>query len=105
MKGTRVNFITDYVFDFYPALILSKMLFKDVQVYYAPKIIYSIHPRDRQEHSTREPRNIFQYGHGIGIAFGRNFMIMLEGNWLFGDNESIDYTVNQFGIGVNLALH
>lgn len=105
MKGTRVGFITDYVFDFYPTLIFSKQIFKNVRVYYAPKIIYSIHPRDRQEHSTREPRQIFQYGHGIGLSFGDDFTIMPEGNWLFGDNEGIKYTVNQFGVAVNLRIH
>lgn len=105
MKGTRIGFITDYVFDFYPTLIFSKQIFENIRVYYAPKIIYSIHPRDRQEHSTREPRHIFQYGHGIGLSFGNNFTIMPEGNWVFGDNEGTKYTVNQFGLGVNLRIH
>lgn len=105
MKGTRVNFITDYVYDFYPTLLLSKKIFKNIRIYYAPKIIYSIHPRDRQEQSTREPRYVFQFGHGIGIAFGDRFIIMSEGNWLFGDNEGVDYTVNQFGLGVNLRVY
>lgn len=105
MKGTRVGFITDYVFDFYPTLIFSKQIFKNIRVYYAPKIIYSIHPRDRQEHSTREPRQIFQYGHCIGLSFGSNFTIMPEGNWVFGNNEGTKYTVNQFGVAVNLRIH
>lgn len=105
MKGTRIGFITDYVFDFYPTLIFSKRIFENIRVYYAPKIIYSIHPRDRQEHSTREPRHIFQYGHGIGLSFGNNFTIMPEGNWIFGNNEGTKYTVNQFGVGVNLRIH
>ena len=105
MKGTRVNFITDYVFDFYPTLLLTKKISDKVRIYYAPKIIYSIHPRDRQEHSNREPRYIFQYGHGIGVVIGNDFMIMPEGNRLFGDNEGIDYTVNQFGLGVNLRIY
>ena len=105
MKGTRVGFITDYVFDFYPTLIFSKQIFKKVRVYYVPRIIYSIHPRDRQEHSTREAHQIFQYGHGIGLSFGDDFTIMPEGNWLFGDNEGVEYTVNQFGVAVNLKIH
>ncbi len=105
MKGTRIGFITDYVFDFYPTLILSKRIFENIRVYYAPRIIYSIHPKDRQEHSTREARHIFQYGHGIGLSFGNNFTIMPEGNWVFGDNEGTKYTVNQFGVGVNLRIH
>jgi hypothetical protein len=105
MKGTRIGFVTDYVFDFYPTLIFSKRIFENIKVYYAPKIIYSIHPKDRQEHSTREARHIFQYGHGIGLSFGNNFTIMPEGNWVFGDNEGTKYTVNQFGVGVNLRIH
>ncbi|MGB3340692.1 MAG: hypothetical protein WBB37_04335 [bacterium] len=105
MKGTRVNFITDYLFDFYPTLLFTKKISEKVKIYYAPRIIYSIYPRDRQEHSTREPRYIVQFGHGIGIAFGDDFVLMPEGNWFFGDNEGIDYTVNQFGLGVNLRLH
>lgn len=105
MKGTRVNFITDYVFDFYPTLLFTKKISDNIKIYYAPKIIYSIHLRDRQEHSSREPRYIFQFGHGVGIAIGNDFLIMPEGNWLFGDNEGINYTVNQFGLGVNLKIN
>jgi len=105
MKGTRVNYITDYVFDFYPTLLFTKKISKGIRIYYAPRIIYSIHPRDRQEHTNREPRYIFQFGHGIGLAFGDDFMIMPEGNWFFGDNDGVRYTVNQFGLGVNLKIH
>lgn len=105
MKGTRIGHITDYVYDFYPTLILSKQLSKTIKLYYAPKIIYSIHPRDRQEHSDREPRKIFQYGHGIGLSIGDGFILMPESNWLFADNMGVRYAVNQFGIGVNLKIN
>lgn len=104
MKGTRIGFLTDYVFDFYPTLFFTRKISEKIKIYYAPRIIYSVHPRDRQEHSTREPRDIFQFGHGLGIAIGDDFMIMPEGNWLFGDNEGVKYTVNQFGLGVSLRL-
>ena len=104
MKGTRAGLITDYVYDFYPTLIFSKNLYKSGMFYFAPKIIYSIHTRDRQEHSDRTPRHIFQYGFGIGFALGNNFVVFPETNWLWGNNEGLKYTVNQFGIGVNLKI-
>lgn len=104
MKGTRIGHITDYVFDFYPTLLFSKKIIKNIHLFYAPKIIYSIHPRDRQEHSHREPRTIFQYGHGMGVAIGCGFKWIIEGNWLFADNEGVTYTVNQFGLGVHLPI-
>lgn len=104
MKGTRSGKITDYVFDFYPALILSKQFYKNWTLYFTPKIIYSIHARDRQEHSDRAPVYIFQYGFGIGVALGKNFVVLPETNWLWGDNEGVLYIVNQFGIGVNLKI-
>ena len=105
MKGTRVNYVTDYVFDFYPSILFTKKISNKIRVYYAPKIIYSIHPRDRREQSTRAPRYIFQFGHGLGIAIGNDFIIMPEGNWLFGENDGVGYTVNQFGLGVNLRIY
>lgn len=104
MKGTRVGYVTDYVFDMYTTLIVNGRFYKTLGFYIAPKIIYSIHPRDTREHSDREPRNIFQYGWGIGLTVGDNFMIMPESNWLFGDNEGIIYTVNQFGVAVRLRI-
>lgn len=104
MKGTRDSLITDYVFDFYPILIFSKRFNKNIGLYLVPKIIYSIHPRDRQEHSNREPRYIFQYGYGIGLFIGDRFVLMPEANWLFADNMGVKYTVCQFGIGVNLKI-
>ena len=104
MKGTRSGYITDYVFDFYPTLIMTKKLYKGIGLYLAPKCIYSIHPRDTREHSNREPRHIFQYGYGIGLMIGDKFRVMPEANWLFGNNRGVKYTVNQFGIGVNLKI-
>ncbi len=100
MKGTRRGFVTDYVFDFYPTFILTKKITEKIRLFYAPKIIYSIHLRDRQEHSERPPRYIFQYGHGLGLVIGDKFSILPESNWLFSDNMGIKYTVNQFGLGV-----
>jgi hypothetical protein len=105
MKGTRQGYITDYVFDFYPGFIFSKRLIKNINFYFAPKTIYSIHTRDRQEHSSRPPRYIFQYGWGIGFSIGDEFSFSPESNWLFGNNMGKRYTVNQFGIGVNLKIH
>lgn len=104
MKGTRVGYVTDYVFDLYPTLLLSKKIAENIQVFYAPKIIYSIHLRDRQEHSERAPRIIFQYGHGLGLTLGNDLQWMIEGNWLASDNEGISYMVNQFGVGVCCAI-
>ncbi|UCG91537.1 MAG: hypothetical protein JSV97_10715 [candidate division WOR-3 bacterium] len=105
MKGTRVGKITDYVFDFYSTFIFSKRFYKNVALYIAPKIIYSIHARDRQEHSDRAAVHIFQYGFCIGVALGKNFVILPETNWLYGDNEGVSYVVNQFGIGVDLKIN
>ncbi len=105
MKGTRVGFTTDYVYDFYGTLLIEKGLFKDVKFIYAPKMVYSVHTRDRQEHSTRPPRHILQYGHCLGLPFGGRFVFVPEVNWLWGNNEGVHYIVNQFGIGVNLKLN
>jgi len=105
MKGTRTGYITDYVFDFYPTLIFSKKIFRKINVHIAPKVIYSIHPRDRQEHSVRNPTQIFHYGLGLGMAFGDRFMILPETNWLIGNVDETNYVVNQFGIGVNLLIN
>jgi len=104
MKGTRVGLITDYVFDFYPTFIFSKKFNKNIGFFFAPKIIYSVHNRDRQEHSNRAPRYIFQYGYGFGLLLGDKFTVFPEGNWLFASNMGVKYTVNQFGIGVNLKI-
>ncbi|KPK67473.1 hypothetical protein AMJ87_13315, partial [candidate division WOR_3 bacterium SM23_60] len=57
MKGTRTGYVTDYVLDFYPTLIVSGKIYKTVGFYVAPKIIYSVHPRDTREHSDRSPRD------------------------------------------------
>ena len=100
MKGTREGMITDYIYDLYPSLILSTRTFKNTVLYVAPKIVYSIHTRDVQEHTDRPAREIFQYGYGVGCAFGRVFVVMIESNWCWGNNEGIHYMVNQFGIGV-----
>lgn len=105
MKGTRVGTITDYVYDFYATFIFSKPFYKNAALYIAPKIIYSIHARDRQEHSDRAAVHIFQYGFGIGVALGKNFVLLPETNWLWGDNEGVSYIVNQFGIAVNLRIN
>lgn len=105
MKGTREGLITDYVYDFYPTLLLNKNLFSNIKLYLAPKIIYSIHARDRQEHSDRPPRYIFQYGFGIGLALGKRFQLLPETNWLAGNNQGVRYIVNQFGIGANLKIN
>ncbi len=104
MKGTREKIITDYVYDFYPTLIFSSHLNKSIQFFAAPKIIYSIHTRDRQEHSNRSPRYIFQYGLGIGITFGNEFLIIPESNWLLGNNSGTSYIVNQFGLGIEFKI-
>ncbi len=103
MKGTRIGFITDYVFDIYPVLMFDTPITSKIGVYFAPKVIYSIHLRDRQEHSTRPPNYLFQYGLGLGFYFGDRFMIMPESNWLRGRKEG-DYTVNQFGIAAKLRF-
>jgi hypothetical protein len=103
MKGTRIGLITDYIFDIYPAFIFDKPITSNIGFYVAPKVIYSIHLRDRQEHSTRPPDYLFQYGLGLGLYFGHGFMIMPEGNWLRGQRGG-DYTVNQFGIAAKLRF-
>jgi len=105
MKGTRIGYITDYVFDFYPTIIFSKEISRKVKVYVAPKVIYSIHPRDRQEHSQRDPTHVFQYGFGLGMALGDRFVILPETNWLVGNVDETDYIVSQFGIAVNLVIN
>jgi hypothetical protein len=104
MKGTRANYLTDYVYDFYPTLLLSKRLFGAVRVCATPKVIYSIHQRDRQEHTTRPTRHIFQYGFGAALQLGDKFSVRPETNWLWADNEGVAYIVNQFGIGVSLLI-
>jgi len=104
MKGTREDQITDYVYDFYPTLLLSKTLLSGIRFFMAPKLIYSIHTRDTQEHSTRPPREIFHYGYGLGCAVGKNFQILPEANWCWGNNEGVKYMVNQFGMGVALKI-
>jgi hypothetical protein len=104
MKGTRAGFVTDYVLDFYPSVLLSYELARYIVLYGTPKMIYSVHIRDKQEHSDREPRHIIQYGPGIGIAIGDDFVIMVESNWLWGDNEGIQYIANQFGVGINARI-
>jgi hypothetical protein len=105
MKGTRTGYITDYVFDFYPTLIFSKNLYSKIDIYFAPKLLYSFHPRDRQEHSLREPTHIFHYGFGMGVAFGDRFRILPEINWLYGSINEASYIVSQFGIGVDLLIN
>jgi hypothetical protein len=105
MKGTRRGYITDYVYDFYPTLIVSKHLCANWLIYCAPKIIYSVYTRDRQEHSNRAPRHVLQYGVGVGLKIGRAFSVFPEINWLWGNNEGVHYIVNQFGVGVNLNIH
>lgn len=104
MKGTRQGFITDYVVDLYPGILLSYTIARNIVLYGAPKVIYSIHIRDRQEPSDREPRHIFQYGPCIGVAVGDGFTVMVESNWLWGNNEGIRYTANQFGVGINVKI-
>jgi hypothetical protein len=100
MKGTREGMITDYVYDLYPSIMLSTRAFRSTVIYLAPKIIFSIHTRDIQEHTDRPAREIFQYGYGAGCAFGNAFKVMIESNWCWGNNEGVHYMVNQFGIGV-----
>lgn len=104
MKGTREGFITDYVLDFYPTVLVSYELTEYIVLYGAPKIIYSIHIKDQEEHSEREPRHIFQYGPGLGLALGNDFMVMIETNWLWGNNEGAKYIANQFGLGINVKI-
>jgi hypothetical protein len=104
MKGTRVNYLTDYVYDLYPTLLLTTRRFGPARLNLAPKMIYSIHQRDRQEHTTRPVRHIVQYGFGAGLELGEDFSIRPETNWLWADNEGVNYIVNQFGIGVQLLI-
>jgi hypothetical protein len=105
MKGTRTGYVTDYVLDLYPTLFLSKNICRGIKLYLAPKLIYSVHLRDRQEQSLREPTHIFQYGYGVGIAFGDRFRILPETNRLFSRVNEATYIVDQFGIGVDLLLN
>jgi hypothetical protein len=104
MKGTRSVFIHDYVYDFYPTLLLSIRLRKCIRFFWAPKIIYSLHTKDRFEDSDRQPVSIFQYGYGVGFKVGERFAFMPEANWLFGNNEGVHFTVNQFGLGIMLTI-
>ncbi len=104
MKGTREGYITDYVYDFYPTLLLGLGLKEYIRFYWAPKVIFSLHARDRQEVSDRQPVSVFQYGYGIGFKIGKRFAFMPEANWLFGTKEGVKYTVNQFGLGVMLEI-
>lgn len=104
MKGTREGQITDYVYDIYPTVLVDRMICRNLRLFAAPKAIYSIHARDRQEHSERPHRFISQHGFGLGLAIGTEFVILPETNWLWADNEGVDYLVNQFGIGVNARI-
>lgn len=104
MKGTRVGYITDYVYDFYGTLLIVKNLHQNIKFIYSPKIIYSIHTRDRQEHTDRPPRYITHYGHCFSFRLGKGIVFYPEINWLWGNNENTNYMVNQFGIGVNLEI-
>uniref|UniRef100_A0A7C6EN82 Outer membrane protein beta-barrel domain-containing protein n=1 Tax=candidate division WOR-3 bacterium TaxID=2052148 RepID=A0A7C6EN82_UNCW3 len=105
MKGTRVNYITDYVYDFYGYFLIEKKLFREINFLYTPKIIYSMHYRDRQEHSDRPPRYIFHIGHCFGLKIGRDIEFIPEINWLWGNNEGVKYMVNQFGIGASAKIN
>jgi hypothetical protein len=105
MKGTRVGYITDYVYDFYGYLFLERGLAKGMKFVYTPKFIYSMYYRDRQEHSDRKPRYITHIGHCLGLNLGEGFEFIPEINWLWGKNEETNYMVNQFGIGVNLIIN
>lgn len=104
MKGTRSVLIHDYVYDFYPTLLLSVRLKSWIRFYLAPKIIYSLHTKDRFEDTDRQPVSVFQYGYGVGFKIGERFAFMPEANWVFGDNEGVHYKVNQFGLGVMLSI-
>lgn len=104
MKGTRINYLTDYVYDFYPTLLFSTRRIGPIRFNLAPKMIYSIHQRDRQEHTTRPLRHIIQYGFGAGVELGEGFTIRPETNWLWADNEGVTYVVNQYGIGVDILI-
>ncbi|MEO0185045.1 MAG: hypothetical protein ABIL20_04535, partial [candidate division WOR-3 bacterium] len=104
MKGTRIGYTTDYVYDFYGTLFVEKNLISGIKFLYAPKVIYSIHYRDRQEHSDRPPRNISHIGHCFSFALGQKIVFLPEINWLWGKNANTNYMVNQFGIGVNLEI-
>ncbi|MCX7994169.1 MAG: hypothetical protein N3A65_00110 [candidate division WOR-3 bacterium] len=104
MKGTRVGYITDYVYDFYGYLPVALELKKTIKLLYTPKFIYSMHYRDRQEHSDRPPRFIFHIGHCLGFSIGTKAEFIPEVNWMWGNNEGKKYMVNQFGIGINLRL-
>ncbi|MGB9721185.1 MAG: hypothetical protein ACPL28_06900 [bacterium] len=105
MKGTRIGYVTDYVYDFYGTLLIEKNLTHGIEFLYTPKIIYSIHYRDRQEHSDRPPRKISHIGHCFGFALGTRIIFLPEINWLWGNNDGTHYMVNQFGIGANLKIN
>ncbi len=104
MKGTRIGYITDYVYDLYGYFLLEKHLVKNIKFLYTPKFIYSMHFRDRQEHSDRPPRYISHFGHCFGLKIGRDIEFIPEINWLWGNNEGTKYIVNQFGLGINAKI-
>jgi len=104
MKGTRSNYLTDYVYDIYPGFILDRVITGSLRVYASPRAIISIHQKDRQEHTTRPMRFITQYGFGLGLRLGGDFAVATESNWFWANNEDVTYIVNQFGIGINAII-
>ncbi len=104
MKGTRSNYLTDYVYDIYPGFILDRVITGSLRVYASPRALISIHQKDRQEHTTRPLRSITQYGFGLGLRLGSDFAVATESNWFWANNDGATYIVNQFGIGVNAAI-
>jgi hypothetical protein len=40
----------------------------------------------------------------VGFKVGERFAFMPEANWLFGNNEGVHFTVNQFGLGIMLTI-
>ncbi len=105
MKGTRTGYITDYVYDFYGNIFIEKCITNKIKFVYTPKFIYSMHFRDRQEHTDRPPNFIPQFGHCISLAIGKNFVMLPEANWLWGKNKEVNYMVNQYGLGVNISIN
>lgn len=104
MKGTRANYLTDYVYDIYPGLILDHALAGPIRICVSPRAIFSIHQKDRQEHTQRPLRFIWQYGFGLGVRTEGDFAVALESNWFWANNEGVTYIVNQFGIGLNAVI-
>ncbi len=104
MKGTRANYLTDYVYDLYPGVIMDHALAGPFRIYAAPRAIFSIHQKDRQEHTKRPLRFIQQYGFGLGVRAEGDFAVALESNWFWANNEGVTYIVNQFGIGINAVI-